>query len=82
MAGNEPFNGVEDREEVPGDRKHHLPTRARKKMECPLPSTPQKHEGKATTKPSLKLQNLGHHSLCEQTYHAPGVEERSGDEAL
>ena len=22
MAGYEPFNGVEDREEVPGDRKH------------------------------------------------------------
>ena len=51
-AGYEPFNGLEDREEVPGDRKHPWPITARKKTECPFPWTPQKHEGKAATKPS------------------------------
>ena len=68
--------------EVLGDRKHCWPTRARKKTECPLPSTPRKHEGKAATKPSPKLQNLGHPSRCEQIYHAPGVEGQSVGEAL
>ena len=43
-ARYEPFNGVENREEVSGGKKHPWPTRARKKTECPLPSTPQKHE--------------------------------------
>ena len=73
---------MKDREEVPGDQKHLLPTRARKKTECPLPSTPQKHEGKAATKPSPKLQNLCYRSPCEQIHHAPGSEGRSGGEAL
>ena len=41
------------------------------KTECPLPSVPQKHEAKAATKPSPKLQNLGHRSRCEQTHHVP-----------
>ena len=54
-AGYEPFNGVEDREEVPEDRKHPWSTRVRKKTECPLSSTLQKHEGKAATKPSSML---------------------------
>ena len=48
----------------PGDRKHSWPTRARKKTEVPLLITPQKHEGKAATKPSPKLQTLGHRSRC------------------
>ena len=74
MAVYEQLNGVEDREEVP------LPTRARKKTECPLPSTPQKHAGKAATKPSPKLQNLGPRSRCEQIHFAAGVEGRSGGE--
>ena len=56
-AGYEPFNWVEDCEKVP-DRKHLWSTRAWKKAECPLPSIPQKHEGKAATKPSPKLQTL------------------------
>ena len=33
-------------------------------------------------KPSPKLQNFGHRSRCEQTYHAAGVEGRSGGEGL
>ena len=55
---------------------------ARKKTECPLPSTPQKHERKDATKPSPKQQNLGHRSSCEQIHHAPSVEGQSGGEAL
>ena len=42
---------------------------------CPIPSTPQKQEGKAATKSSPKQQNLGHRSSCEQIHHAPGIEE-------
>ena len=38
--------------------------------------------GKAATKPSSKLQNLDQRSRCKQIHHAPGVEGRSGDEAL
>ena len=77
----EPFNGVEDREEVPGDR-NTLDRPERRRKRSPLPSTSQKHEGKAATKPSPKLQNLGHRSGWEQIHHAPGVKERSGGEAL
>ena len=62
---------MEDREEVPGDLKYPWPTRARKKTECPLPSTPENHEEKAATKLSPKL--------YQQIHHAPG---RSGGEAL
>ena len=73
---------MEDREEVPGDRKHPWPTRARKKTECLLTSTSQKHEGKAATKLSPKLQKLGHSNRCEQIHHAPDVEGQSGGQAL
>ena len=45
-------------------------------------STPQKHEGKAATIPSPKLQNFGHRSRCEQIHYAPCVEGRSGGEVL
>ena len=37
---------------------------------------------KSVMKHSLKLQNLGHPSLSTQIHHAPGVEGRSGGEAL
>ena len=60
------------------DQKHSWPTRARKKMEYPLPSTYQKHEEKAATKPSPKLQPLAHRSWYEQIHHAPDVDGRSG----
>ena len=53
-----------------------------KKTECPLPSTPQKYEGKAATKSSPKLLNLGYRSRCEQIHHAPGVEGQSGGGTL
>ena len=43
-----------------------------------LPSTPQKHEGKAATNPSPKLQDLDHRSRCKQIYHAQNVERQSG----
>ena len=82
MIECEPLNYVQDRKEVLGDRKHTWPTGARKKTECPLTSNPQKHEGKAATKPSPKLQNLSHRSRCEQIRHVPGVERQSGNEAL
>ena len=59
-----------------------LTDQARQKTKCPLPSTHQKHEGKAATKSSPKLQSLGHRRLCEQIHHAPGVEGRSGGEAF
>ena len=36
-AGYEPFNGVEDRKKVPGDRKHPWPTSAQKKRSVHLP---------------------------------------------
>ena len=64
MAGYELFNGVEDREEVPGHQKHPWPARAQKNTECPLPSTNQKHEGKAPTKPSPELLNLPPCTRC------------------
>ena len=41
-----------------------------------------KTRGKAATKPSPKLQNLGRRSRFEQIHHAPGVEGRSGGEAF
>ena len=78
----EPSNGVEDSKDVPGDQKPPWPTRAWKITECPLPSISQKKEGKAATKHSPKLQNLGYCSRCEQFHHAPGVEGRFGGEAL
>ena len=46
------------------------------------PLNTSKHEGKAVTKPSPKLQNLDHLSRHEQMHHAPGIEGRSGGEAL
>ena len=51
-AEYEPFNDVEDREEISGDRKHPWLIRAWKKTECPFPSTPQKHELKAAPLPT------------------------------
>ena len=73
---------MEDREEFPGDRKQSWPTRAQKRTQWPLLLTPQKPKGKAATKPSPKLQNLGHRSRCEQIRHAPGVEGQSRGEVL
>ena len=62
------------------------PGRGRKRrQETPLTdqgAVLKKHEGKAATKPSPKLQYLGYRSWCEQTHYAPGVEGRSWDEAL
>ena len=52
------------------------------KTKCLLPSTSQKHERKAATKPSPKLQNLAHRSRCEQIHHALGVESQFGGEDL
>ena len=57
------------------------PRRGRKQSVC-SPSTPRKHKGKAATKPSPKLQNLGLRSRCKQIHYAPGVERRSGGKAL
>ena len=82
MAGYKPFDSVEDRREVSGSRKPAWPTRAQKRMECLFTSTLQKHEGKAATKPSPKLQNFGHRGRCEQIYHAPGVEGWSAGKPL
>ena len=48
------------------------PTRARKKTQCPLPLTPQKHKGKAAAKPSPKLHHFGHRS-CRTLVTAAGV---------
>ena len=48
----------------------------------PLPSSTQKQREKGATKPSPKLQNLGHRSRYEQIHHAPDVEGRSEAEAL
>ena len=39
-------------------QEHPRPTRARKKTECPLPSTPQNHEEKAEAKPSPSCKTL------------------------
>ena len=47
-----------------------LPERGIKTV-YPLPSTPEKHEGKSATKPSAKLQNLDHRSQCEQLHMHP-----------
>ena len=47
-----------------------------------FPLNSSKHEGKAATKPSSKLQNLGHHSRCEKIHHALGFEGRSEGEAF
>ena len=41
-----------------------------------------KIRGKATTKPSPKLQNLGHCRRFEQINHALGIERQTGVEAL
>ena len=82
IAGCEWFNGVEDRDEVLGYWKHPGQTWARKKTECPLSSTFQKHQGKAGTKLSPKLPNLCHRIRYEQIHNTQSVEGRSGGEAL
>ena len=46
------------------------------------PLNSSKTQRKSCNETLAKLQNLGHHSLCEQIYHPPGVDGRSGGEAL